>query len=68
VIAFMGRSVNAAIFSPQLGRKLFGVGATDQRKGKAMSYRKIGGLHFLRIGRLGITWYWSTSAALRRVG
>jgi len=24
-----------------------------------MSYRKIGGLHFIRIGRFGFTWYWS---------
>lgn len=23
-----------------------------------MSYRKIGGLHFITIGRLGMSWYW----------
>lgn len=23
-----------------------------------MSYRKIGGLHFLTLGRLGLSWYW----------
>lgn len=22
-----------------------------------MSYRKVGGLHFIRIGRFGFTWY-----------
>lgn len=23
-----------------------------------MSYRKVGGLHFIRIGRLGFSWFW----------
>lgn len=23
-----------------------------------MSYRKVGGLHFITIGRLGFCWYW----------
>jgi hypothetical protein len=28
-----------------------------------MSYRKIGGLHFVRIGRFGFTFYWSKAHA-----
>lgn len=23
-----------------------------------MSYKKVGGLHFITIGRFGFTWYW----------
>lgn len=23
-----------------------------------ITYRKVGGLHFLRLGRFGLSWYW----------
>lgn len=25
----------------------------------ALAYRKVGGLHHLRLGRFGLCWYWS---------
>ena len=32
-----------------------------------MTYRKIGGLHFITIGRFGFTWYWSRKRRPMRV-
>jgi hypothetical protein len=28
-----------------------------------MTYRKVGGLHFLRLGPLGLVWFWSRRKA-----
>lgn len=28
-----------------------------------ITYRKIGGLHFLRLGRVGLCWYWARRKA-----
>jgi hypothetical protein len=29
-----------------------------------MTYRKIGGLHYITLGRLGFCWYWQRPKAL----
>lgn len=34
-------------------------GTQGQKEDQEMTYRKIGGLHFLRLGPIGLCWYWA---------